>query len=86
MADAPGHPPTGHDGNPSSAPEQPPGIPRWVKVFGITVAVLLTVMILIMLLSGGQHGPGRHLSSLGLAGSPHSSGTAVNMIPRDVSP
>lgn len=86
MADTPGHPPAGRDRSLRSGPDQPPGMPRWVKVFGITAAVLLTVMILIMLLSGGQHGPGRHLSSLGLAGSPHSSGTALNMIPGDVSP
>jgi hypothetical protein len=86
MADTPGHPPTRRDRNLRSGPEQPSGMPRWVKVFGITVAVLLTVTILIMLLSGGQHGPGRHLSSLGLAGLPHSSGKAVNLIPGDVSP
>jgi hypothetical protein len=34
--------------------------PRWVKVFGI-IALVLVLLIGIMLLSGGEHGPGRHL-------------------------
>ena len=42
-----------------------PGTPRWVKVSGIIVIVLV-VLVAIMLLSG--HGPGRHTSS-GDAGS-----------------
>ena len=40
----------------------PPGIPRWVKVSGIVVAVLIVLVIAVMLLAGGNHGPGRHLS------------------------
>jgi hypothetical protein len=40
-------------------------MPRWVKVFLITAAVLVVLMIAVMLASGGQHGPGRHLSSSG---------------------
>jgi hypothetical protein len=38
-------------------------MPRWVKVFLISAAVLVALMIALMLVSGGQHGPGRHLSS-----------------------
>jgi hypothetical protein len=34
-------------------------MPRWVKVFG-ALALLLLVVIAVMLLSGGNHGPGRH--------------------------
>jgi hypothetical protein len=34
-----------------------PGTPRWVKVSGIVV-ILLVVLVAIMLLAG--HGPGRH--------------------------
>ena len=34
--------------------------PRWVKVFGI-IALALILLIGIMLLSGGEHGPGRHM-------------------------
>ncbi len=34
--------------------------PRWVKVFGI-IALALVLLIGVMLLSGGEHGPGRHM-------------------------
>ncbi len=39
-----------------------PATPRWVKVFGI-IALVLILMLVIMMLSGGSHGPGRHMSS-----------------------
>ena len=35
------------------------GPPRWVKVSGI-IALALVVLVLIVLLAGGNHGPGRH--------------------------
>jgi hypothetical protein len=38
-----------------------------VKLFGLAAILLLTLAIVVMLLSGGQHGPGRHLSSLGVS-------------------
>lgn len=38
----------------------PPGMPRWVKIFGI-VALVLIVIVVIILVVGGNHGPGRHL-------------------------
>ena len=44
-------------------------LPRWVKVFLIIAAVLVVLMVAVMLVSGGQHGPGRHLSSSGWTGS-----------------
>ena len=37
-----------------------PGTPRWVKVFGI-IALVLALLVGIMLLAGGEHGPGRHI-------------------------
>lgn len=46
-----------HDGTDYGSP---PGIPRWVKVFGI-IALALAVLVGIMLLSGGEHSPDRHL-------------------------
>jgi hypothetical protein len=54
----------------SRAQQQPVGgstrglayIPRWVKVFVIVAAVVLVLMVLAMLITGGQHGPGRHQS------------------------
>jgi hypothetical protein len=39
------------------------GVPRWVKVFIVTTMTLVLLMVVVMLLVGGQHGPGRHLSS-----------------------
>jgi hypothetical protein len=43
-------------------------VPRWVKVFAVVMVALALVVLLIVLLSGGSHGPGRHVS-LGAAGS-----------------
>ena len=39
-----------------------PGIPRWVKVFGI-IAIGLVLLFVIVVLTGvgGPHGPGRHV-------------------------
>ena len=42
----------------------PAGIPRWVKIFLIVAAAALVLLILAMMISGSQHGPGRHLSSV----------------------
>jgi hypothetical protein len=38
--------------------------PRWVKAFGIVLAVLVVIFIAGLLIGGG-HGPGRHLPSSG---------------------
>lgn len=38
----------------------PPGAPRWAKVFGIIAAIVLAVF-LVLLLTGNNHGPGRHV-------------------------
>ena len=40
-----------------------PGTPRWVKVFGIIVIVLVLLLGVLMLFGGGEHGPGRHALS-----------------------
>ena len=38
-----------------------PGAPRWVKVFGIIIAVPILLFVILMLAGGqGRHGPGRH--------------------------
>jgi hypothetical protein len=44
---------------PSGGGPQPPGIPRWVKVSGLVAVGLLVVLIVILILTG-DHGPGRH--------------------------
>ncbi len=39
-----------------------PGAPRWVKVIGLVVAVLVALVLLAQLTGiAGDHGPGRHL-------------------------
>ncbi len=50
------------DGLEASSGPRPPGVPLWVKAFGVLVLVLL-VLLAVMLLNGGSHGPGRHTSS-----------------------
>lgn len=41
--------------------DQPPGIPGWVKLLAIGAAVVVALLVLAMLIAGGEHGPGRHL-------------------------
>jgi hypothetical protein len=53
------------------------GPPRWVKVAGI-IALALVVLVLIVLLAGGNHGPGRHQSSRGHGGPLPSVAAAVH--------
>ena len=43
------------------------GTPRWVKVSGI-IALAVVLLLITLLLAGGNHGPGRHASSRGLGG------------------
>jgi len=41
-----------------------PGIPRWVKIFGIVgIVVVLLAVIIILAGVGGEHGPVRHVPS-----------------------
>ncbi|MEC5425334.1 hypothetical protein QGM71_17775 [Virgibacillus sp. C22-A2] len=41
--------------------------PRWVKLSGIIIIIVIMIAIFIMVISGGNHGPGRHMpSSIGI--------------------
>jgi hypothetical protein len=60
---------------PTPAGDSSAGMPRWVKVT-LIVAGILVVLVLVVLLSGGEHGPGRHMGS-GLVGVPSSSSSAA---------
>jgi hypothetical protein len=40
-----------------------PGVPRWVKVFLLVTAGIVVLGVAVMLLVGGDHGPGRHQSA-----------------------
>jgi hypothetical protein len=61
MADPPAYPDTDDTG---VGPDRgaPPGMPRWVKVFGIIALVAALLFVVVMLISGGEHGPWRHTS------------------------
>jgi len=54
--------PSGQDPRNDLRAQRPPGAPAWVKVFGFIALILLLV---ILKLSGGNHGPGRHLKPNG---------------------
>jgi hypothetical protein len=41
-------------------PASPPRMPRWVKLSLILGAVLVLLVVAVMLLAGGGHGPSRH--------------------------
>jgi hypothetical protein len=75
MADPPRARDPGEDAGVAADRGSPPGMPRWVKVSGIIVAVLVLLLVVVLLLSGG-HGP-RCPPSGGASGhTPHSSVTA----------
>jgi hypothetical protein len=44
-----------------------PGAPRWVKVSGIVVGLLLLLAVGMMLVDPDRHGPGRHMAGTGAA-------------------
>ena len=63
-----------------------PGTPRWVKVFGIIVVVLVLLAVIIMVTGiGGEHGPGRHLPP-GAPGGHAPSGTLGGQLPPEAEP
>lgn len=40
-----------------------PGMPRWVKISGVVVAMAILLAVVLMISGvGGPHGPGRHLA------------------------
>lgn len=55
--------PINDDATVSGTPTPQVGVPRWVKVFLAASAALLLLMVALMLVIGGQHGPGRHASA-----------------------
>ena len=58
--------PTGASPGEDAHQGSPPRMPRWVKVAGVIVGVLILVFLVLQLTGvAGQHGPGRHFSGLG---------------------
>ncbi len=67
-------------------PHPYPGIPRWLKVSGIIAVALVLIVAIIMLTGiGGEHGPGRHISSGG-PGSPTPLSSLGGRIPPEAEP
>jgi hypothetical protein len=50
--------------------------PRWVKVLGI-VALVVVALIIIIMLAGGEHGPGRHTPDSGIGSDRESTTSAA---------
>ena len=58
------HEPDPTSGSRSEQAPPPTGMPRWVK--GLLIAALVAALVIVaaMLLLGGEHGPGRHMSTM----------------------
>ena len=48
-----------------SNPSDYPGTPRWVRTMGWVTLGIVLLLGAVMLFSGGQHGPMRHLTGSG---------------------
>lgn len=48
---------------PDRADDSPPAMPRWVKVFFGIIVVALVLLVVLKIIGGGGHGPGRHRAS-----------------------
>ncbi len=56
------------DSLPDPATAQRPSTPRWVKAIGIVLIAVALIALVVMVVGGGQHGPGMHTGTGG--GSP----------------
>ena len=57
------HPDRGQESNNMPGQERP-RMPRWVKVFALIALAVLLVFVVVVLV-GGEHGPGMHSSASG---------------------
>jgi hypothetical protein len=60
LGDTPRYPETGDDTDVGPDRGSTPGTPRWVKVFGLIALVVIVLFVVVTLIGGGEHGPGRH--------------------------
>ena len=64
MADPSRYPNALDDKGGESGQESSPRTPRWVKLFGIVILLLILAFLIVKLVGvGGNHGPDRHSSS-----------------------
>jgi hypothetical protein len=83
MTDRPRFPTPDDDSGMVDDRESAPGIPRWVKVVGIVLAVVALLVVVMLLVGGGGggHGPRRHGAGGAGGQAPPSSVTAVHLPP-----
>jgi putative ABC transport system ATP-binding protein len=60
MVDRPRSPGNGDDSDTGYDREPGTGIPRWVRLLGIILAVVALLLVVVLLVGGGGHGPRRH--------------------------
>jgi hypothetical protein len=60
MTDPPHDTDTSDDDGTKYDYESPTGIPRWVKVVGIVLAILALLVVIMLLVGDGGHSPRRH--------------------------
>jgi hypothetical protein len=66
MTDPPRSRGTGDDGGTRYDRDSSTGIPRWVKVVAIVVAIMALLVVVMMLVGGGgRHNPLRHVGERG---------------------
>jgi uncharacterized cupredoxin-like copper-binding protein len=53
------------DSLPDPATAQRPSTPRWVKAIGIVLIAVVLIALVVMVVGGGQHGPGMHTGTGG---------------------
>jgi hypothetical protein len=58
--------------------------PRWVKVFGVIAIIVALLFVIMLVVGGGRHGPGRHRVSDSGSGAqtPPVAGTEIGRAPR----
>jgi hypothetical protein len=82
VTDPPRHPEPGDDSGMRYDREPGGGLPRWLRLAAIIVAVL-ALLVVVMLLIGGGHGPRRHSLSGDVRGPvPPASAAAVHAPPQ----
>jgi uncharacterized cupredoxin-like copper-binding protein len=64
------------DPTPGPVVARPPGTPRWVKALGLILVAAVAIAIAVMLIRGGQHGPGMHSGSAPTTALPSSTAAA----------
>lgn len=82
MTEPPNRAEPGDDSGVRYDDESTTGIPRWVKVAGIVVAVLALLVAIVLLVGGGGHGPRRHGSG-GAGGRAMPAGVTQVHLPLD---